>query len=216
MLARLVSVALAFALGVVAPRLAGREDPGPPATVRQLAADAPRDASPEEEEAWREAARGHHAPVEAYAPGRVDRVTRLAPQAGFPGGRIIDGAFVHDAPCEADRRDVRVLAFTAAGAPTATLALDNAEPRDARVLRADRDEALVVLQGRRWRGDPAVELLAWDLVRGEVELLGAWRGTGVGWSFETGGVIRVHGGRCDRRPPAGALAERVGLTLVMD
>jgi hypothetical protein len=213
MLVRLVSLAVAFALGAAVPGFVVREDDATP-HVRWLAIETPREAEVEELAAWRAAGRRHARG--SYDEGRVDRVTWVPPQTGFPGARIIDGAFGHDAACEAERRDVRVLAFTTAGGPTATHALWNADVREVHVLRAAGDEALIILQGGNGRGDPGVELLAWDLARGAVEGLGAWRGPGVGWSMESSGVIRVHGG--DRPAPFDrrATAERVGLTIVLD
>jgi hypothetical protein len=209
MLTRLVSLAVAFALGVTAPLLASRDEVRPRETVRQLAIEAPREAGPEEVEAWRALARPKDA--EAYDEGRVDQVRWLAPQARFPGARIIDGSFTHRPACEAERRDLRVLAFTVAGGPTATLTLVNAEPRDVSVLRGEGDDALIVLQGRNGRGDPGLELVAWELARGRIDDdVATWRGPSLGWSFD--GVLRVHGRRLDLH----ALTERTGISIVMD
>lgn len=215
MLARLVSVALAlaFALGAATPFFASSPEPARE-RVRLLATEATREALPEEVDAWRAAARGVVVPAKAYDKGRVDRVRWLAPQARFPGARIVDGSFTHRAACEADRRDLRVIAFTVAGGPTVTLTLANAEAREVSVLRGEGDDALVVLQGRNWRADPSVELFAWDLARGRIDDVGAWRGETVGWSMD--GLLHVHGGRRAGPLDLEGLTERTGISIVMN
>jgi hypothetical protein len=131
-LARLVSPLFLFVFVVAASAL----DPVPEAPT--LPASAPRTSSARSntESAWHTAAAkavAPHAvaqassdaswpagadPLGPYEPAVIDRVWELPARPGFPGARGVEGHATHRAPCEAARRDLKIMTFTLGTAAT--------------------------------------------------------------------------------------------------
>jgi len=99
-----------------------------------------------------------------YVADGAPRVWRVPPQDGLPSGAaVVDGCFVDCPPCEAERRDLRVVALGAGDGLGAAYALPpNAGPPAVQLVGfGAAEELLVLLRGRIWRGGAYLAVLRW-------------------------------------------------------